>query len=103
MNEITYLISRQLKRSGLSIIVCLFASIVFSQQRLSPDKEITYCTKQADKTLRATPASDKNLPRTIENGSAEWKYVNYHDWCSGFWPGILWNLYETTHDKKWEV
>ena len=103
MNKINYLIRQNSKKVGLSMIIGLFASFAFSQQRLSPDKEITYCIKHADKTLQAIPTNDKNLPRTIENGSAEWKYVNYHDWCSGFWPGILWNLYETTHDKKWKV
>jgi len=103
MNKINYLIRQNSKKVGLSMIIGLFASFAFSQQRLSPDKEITYCIKHADKTLQAIPTNDKNLPRTIENGSAKWKYVNYHDWCSGFWPGILWNLYETTHDKKWKV
>src|SRR5437016_939580 len=103
MNKINYLIRQNSKKVGLSMIIGLFASFAFSQQRLSPDKEITYCIKRADKTLQAIPTNDKNLPRTIKNGSAEWKYVNYHDWCSGFWPGILWNLYETTHDKKWKV
>jgi len=103
MNEINYSIGQNSRRVGLSIIIGLFTSIAFSQQRLSTDREINYCIKQADKTLQAIPTNDKNLPRTIENGSAEWKYVDYHDWCSGFWPGILWNLYETTHDKKWKV
>ncbi|WP_345951335.1 glycoside hydrolase family 88 protein [Mucilaginibacter sp. PAMB04274] len=41
------------------------------------------------------------MPRNIQNGQNKWKFTTYRDWCSGFWPGELWYLYESTHNKKW--
>ena len=48
-------------------------------------------------------SKDKRLvcPRTLdENG--ELKMVPSKDWCSGFFPGCLWYMYEYNHDQKWE-
>jgi unsaturated chondroitin disaccharide hydrolase len=87
----------------LSLALCLFAGISVAQQKLSPTKEIKYCVAQAEITLKGIPNSDKDMPRAIENGSKEWNYVNYRDWCSGFWSGILWKLYEATGENKWKT
>jgi rhamnogalacturonyl hydrolase YesR len=38
-------------------------------------------------------------PRTIENGKL--KLVASRDWTSGFFPGVLWYLYQYTHKKYW--
>lgn len=39
-------------------------------------------------------------PRTInKNGSIV--YVYREDWCSGFYPGSMWLMYELTQDDKW--
>lgn len=64
-------------------------------------KQLEYCAAQASKTLIVIP-DDGTSPRTVPNGSKEWKFVDYKDWTSGFWPGELWYLYEATGDKKWE-
>jgi unsaturated chondroitin disaccharide hydrolase len=93
-----------LKRSGIGFILCLFSGIGFAQTKFVPDSAISYCARQAAKTLKDIPAdSATNLPRNIDNGKIQWRFVNYHDWCSGFWPGILWNLYQYTHNNKWKV
>ncbi|MFH7014969.1 hypothetical protein [Flavobacterium sp. FlaQc-47] len=63
--------------------------------------QLDYCAEQASKTLKVIP-NDGTSPRTVSNGSNQWKFVNYKDWTSGFWPGELWYLYEATGDKKWE-
>ena len=91
------------KKTALSIILCSIAGLAFAQQKFSPVKEIKYCAAQAGITLKNIPDAEKNQPRTIENGSKEWKYVDYRDWCSGFWSGILWNLYAATRDDKWKI
>jgi unsaturated chondroitin disaccharide hydrolase len=38
-------------------------------------------------------------PRTFENG--KFKMVKSSDWTSGFFPGILWFLYDYTKDERW--
>lgn len=71
-------------------------------QNLNISKQLNYCAKQANKTLQNIPVGLDNLPRSVAAGSSTWHYVNYHDWCSGFWPGILWELYVGTHDSRWK-
>jgi unsaturated chondroitin disaccharide hydrolase len=43
------------------------------------------------------------IPRSISSGKRDWTYVPYRDWTSGFWPGILWYVYEYTGDEKWKL
>ena len=40
-------------------------------------------------------------PRTIDK-EGKIVYVPIDDWCSGFFPGSMWNLYKLTGDVKWE-
>ncbi|MEI6950214.1 glycoside hydrolase family 88 protein [Paraflavisolibacter sp. H34] len=39
-------------------------------------------------------------PRSLENG--ELKLVPSRDWTSGFFPGVLWYLYEYTGKDRWQ-
>ena len=41
---------------------------------------------------------EKKLPRTYENN--ELKTVDYKSWVSGFFPGVLWYLYENDPTEK---
>ena len=66
------------------------------------DKQLSYCAQQATKTLALIPKDGKSLPRNIAPESQEWRFINYKDWTSGFWPGTLWYLYENTNDQKWK-
>ena len=72
-------------------------------QAVRPDQIIKYCTLQAQKTLNEMPQGPRNLPRSIEKTQKQWRYTDYRDWCSGFWPGILWYLFEDTKDTKWRT
>ena len=68
---------------------------------LNADTGLQYCLRQASNTL--TKLEDTvNYPRSIASGSKEWRYVNYRDWTSGFWPGILWYAYAYSKDEKWK-
>jgi hypothetical protein len=40
-------------------------------------------------------------PRTLENG--ELKMVASRDWTSGFFPGVLWFLYEFKGNEEWKA
>lgn len=65
-------------------------------------QELDYCEEQANKTLNLL-VDDSLIPRNIEGDNKDWKYVNFKDWTSGFWPGVLWYLYEDTKDEKWKI
>lgn len=65
------------------------------------NKSLDYALSQAQKTLEMIPAPNK-VPRYIEATGKEWKYTGINDWTSGFWPGILWYLYEYSKDDFWK-
>jgi unsaturated chondroitin disaccharide hydrolase len=64
------------------------------------DKQTTLMLKEVDsaKLTVANPALVS--PRTIKP-SGSLGLINSKDWCSGFFPGELWFLYEYTKDAKW--
>lgn len=60
--------------------------------------------KQTKVMLQAVPVAkgdkgDLVSPRTIENGKL--KLVASRDWTSGFFPGVLWFLYQYTGKQEW--
>ncbi|MGN6178708.1 MAG: glycoside hydrolase family 88 protein [Mucilaginibacter sp.] len=88
---------------GLLTIVCMLLCATAFAQKFNARPNIAYCIHQAETTLKNIPADPvNNLPRSIPNGSKQWQYVGYRDWCSGFWPGILWYIYGYTHNEKWK-
>lgn len=85
---------------GLSLLIlgCSFKSV----EKFNTDQALEYCVRQASETLNGIKA-DSLMPRNIAPGNNQWRYVNYKDWTSGFWPGTLWYLYEYTGDEKWKT
>ncbi len=58
------------------------------------DQNLTEAEETASK-------SEKLYPRTLsEDGKLETTDLNW--WCSGFYPGSLWFLYEYTGENKWK-
>jgi len=55
------------------------------------------CTEEAKKR-----ATNKRLvsPRTVEKDGSL-RIVAPRDWCSGFFPGSLWQMYAYNHDNDW--
>lgn len=86
---------------ALTMTVAVGNCQIKKQRPLDIDKNLNYCASQAEKTLALIPESQA-IPRNIAPGSQTWNYVGYEDWTSGFWPGILWYLYEYTGEKKWK-
>lgn len=68
----------------------------------SVDDNITYCKSQALRTLAVIPSTN-NIPNSIDKDSINWRFTTSGSWTSGFWPGILWYLYEDTKDEMWKV
>ncbi|MHA7944830.1 glycoside hydrolase family 88 protein [Formosa sp. 3Alg 14/1] len=52
-----------------------------------------------NEALKALKTTD-SFPRHIVKGEKDWRLVGVRDWCSGFWPGILWYTYEYTGDAE---
>lgn len=45
-------------------------------------------------------SSYDSFPRNIEKNQKDWGLVGVKDWCSGFWPGVLWYAYEASVDEE---
>lgn len=57
-------------------------------------------TTQARTLTDAANAANKN-PRGIDK-DGKLRLVDPEDWTSGFFPGVLWFLYEYSHDEAWQ-
>lgn len=88
---------RKMKPKLVLLYGILMATYVAQGQQIAPQQELNYCAAQASKTLKTLSESEyAKIPRSINKDSKEWRLVTYDDWCSGFWSGSLWYLYEGT-------
>jgi len=91
------------KTTVLSCIILLCCgSCKSSLPGFNTDKALRYCSTQVNRTLKELKPIDFSLmPRNISDTSSVWhcRKVDKSEWCSGFWPGILWYDYEYTKDS----
>ena len=88
-------------------IGCLASSCIGTTTKtLNPDKEITYCMRQINRALLGLQQENGSYdytmqPRNIVQKQQVWncRKATAQEWCSGFWPGILWMGYSATHDS----
>ncbi|CAH8281520.1 unsaturated chondroitin disaccharide hydrolase [Mariniflexile fucanivorans] len=74
----------------------LFASCA-NEKKKTPKTDVEIVLDQSTTKLKKALKHLKSydsLPRNIPNGKKHWKLVGVKDWCSGFWPGVLWYGYE---------
>lgn len=91
------------KRKTLAVLITLLFSLLQLQAQVNPDRALLYCAKQAKSTLKLIPSRQPDIPRSINSGKKDWRFIDYKDWCSGFWPGILWYLYEATGNNQFKL
>lgn len=67
------------------------------------DEEIKNCEAQLNRVVPKLKDLTKH-PRLIETNETEWKEISNGRlvWTSGFYPGILWYMYDLTKDPKWK-
>lgn len=70
-------------------------------------REVAWCEAKIHKALKSLGATDRKadysmMPRNIEGDATTWhcRPATPEEWCSGFWPGILWMDYAATGDEK---
>ena len=64
--------------------------------------QLEFAMQCADKARKeeANAAKRRVEPRSI-NKDGSLAMIHPHDWCSGFFPGSLWQMYAYTHDDFW--
>lgn len=92
MNKIYYL---------LSLYLVLGISCTSKAPVMDVEPSLQYCEKQVLRSLPLLCESNK-MPRNIlpDKPSETWNCTSIYDWTSGFWPGILWYMYEYNGDEN---
>ncbi|WP_341224512.1 glycoside hydrolase family 88 protein [uncultured Arcticibacterium sp.] len=82
-----------------SVLAC--TSSEDNGQSDSSTAEYKVLSDLAEKTKITASALTKvdSFPRNISEGKTNWNLVDVKDWCSGFWPGVLWYAYEASGDE----
>lgn len=80
-------------------LITVMALLSCSAKKFDVNESLKYCNNQVERSLKELTV-DTLLPRNIADTATTWKLVDYKDWTSGFWPGILWYDYEFTKDEK---
>lgn len=76
-------------------------------QTFDVDAALQRCDDQVRRALRQLEAAGGGaidttmMPRNVAPGDSVWtcRPVKAEEWCSGFWPGILWLDYESCHSE----
>jgi len=95
-----------LKYTYTILALSLVQTISFAQ-KVDIKKAFKHAEKQTSVMLqeieKAKDPSKPELvsPRTLDKGNL--KLVASRDWTSGFFPGVLWFLYEYTGDTQWQL
>lgn len=88
------------------ILVALYAINSLNAENLDIrkiDKLIKIASTQSIRMAESLQNDTDKLPKTI-NSKGQLLTSDSHWWCSGFFPGVLWYLYEYTNSpqlKKW--
>ncbi|MBR1379248.1 MAG: glycoside hydrolase family 88 protein [Bacteroidaceae bacterium] len=91
-----------MKRIAFSLLCMLLAANIYSQT-FDVDKQLDYCHHQVMKSLQQLrPYDFTQEPRNILAGQHRWncRRAVAEEWCSGFWPGILWMDYSYSHSAE---
>lgn len=62
------------------------------------ERGLNRATSQSLLLAKTLESQSGILPRTYEKGSVQ--TIHYDHWVSGFFPGVLWQLYENNGDKQ---
>ena len=86
------------------LTLCLLCPLV-GVRALDVDHELAYCHQQVLRALEQLRPYDYSMqPRNILSTDTHegWnlRKASGWEWCSGFWPGILWMDYMATGDKQ---
>ena len=86
------------------VLLCLLACASCSTQSHEESMEqliergLQTATEQSLLMAQELESQEGMLPRTFEDGKL--KTAKYHSWISGFFPGVLWQLYENNGDEQ---
>ena len=97
-----------MKKYLLGLLVVILTGCHRQAISLDARQPLDYCSTQVDRALNALCTNgtyDYTMePRNILEGDTAWncRKASAEEWCSGFWPGILWMDYEYLRGERKE-
>ena len=103
-----------MKKWILGLATCALMACQTNTETVDVNKQLKYCSEQVNRAIVLLQQSDGSYnyqmePRNILSQSDDstmtgpgWtcRPASPEDWCSGFWPGILWMDYAITKDEN---
>ena len=102
--------NKKTSKLTLGLTLLLISCATNNLDSFDVDAEIDYCHKKVMTTLMEIGEDYTQIPRNIQHEETMWKMApnTIHEWCSGFWSGVLWYDYALTGDtvvraaaRKW--
>ena len=95
-----------MKTTSMVIVLLLFYSCrIFQAEERKPEdiieQQLLYLDKLVSSELN-TNSGELVCPRSVNEDNTI-RLVPSNDWCSGFYPGVLWQTAKLTGDDKWKV
>ena len=97
-----------MKKTLFAIALCSLAACQSQQPSdFDADMALQYCAGQVERALyeqnNGNGTYDFTMePRNILEGETTWncRKAAAEEWCSGFWPGVLWMTYDYTKNES---
>lgn len=95
-----------LSACGIALTVGLSSCFqTATAESIDVDGALGYCHSKVVRSLDELSRDSIDytmMPRNIAAGDSVWhcRKATPDEWCSGFWPGVLWYDYEMTGDEK---
>lgn len=105
---LTSLLQRVWRGAAVGAALLLWASGATANDGFSVDRELHYCHRQVVRALAQLRKADgsydfalepRNILATDKQRGWNCRKATPEEWCSGFWPGILWMDYAATGDS----
>lgn len=93
----------------LGVVPVLSANAAAAKKGFDVNREINYCSQQVKRALAQLRKADgtydfslipRNIMATDRQQGWNCRPAKAEEWCSGFWPGILWMDYAVTGDEE---
>lgn len=86
--------------SELTIVLLFVSSFVLGQKKIDVAKEFAFAAQQYEGMLKSHADITKTPQSTNPDGSPRDMPTSW--WCSGFFGGSLWYIFEQTKEQKWK-